>query len=85
MTPSTIFVDITLLAQNTTWSLSGVYGPQLDADKQLVRFQLGFISQPMVFFSYNRPASVGLISLEINQRTGQKLPSLLDLKAIYGT
>ena len=33
MTLSTISVDITLLAENTTWSLSGVYGPQLDADK----------------------------------------------------
>jgi hypothetical protein len=33
MTPSTISVDITLLAENTTWSLSGVYGPQSDADK----------------------------------------------------
>jgi len=33
-------------------------------------FRPGLISHGTVFFSHNKPASAGLISLEINQRTG---------------
>jgi len=33
-------------------------------------FQPGLISQPIVFFSHNKPAPVRLISPKTNQRTG---------------
>jgi len=35
-------------------------------------FQPGLISQPTVFSSHNKPAPVGLISSETNQRTGRE-------------
>ena len=38
-------------------------------------FQTGLISQSTVFFSHNKSASAGLISLETNQRTGYVLPT----------
>jgi len=33
LTPNTVTATITMLAKNTSWSITGVYGPQADADK----------------------------------------------------
>jgi len=33
LTPNTVTATITMLAENTSWSITGVYGPQADADK----------------------------------------------------
>ena len=33
LTPNTLTATITMLAENTSWSITGVYGPQADTDK----------------------------------------------------
>ena len=33
LTPNTVTATITMLAENTSWSITGVYGPQADIDK----------------------------------------------------
>ena len=33
LTPNTVTATITMLAENTSWSITGVYGPQADTDK----------------------------------------------------
>ena len=33
LTPNTVTATITMLAENTSWSITGVYGPLADADK----------------------------------------------------
>lgn len=47
-TPYSVSATITLLADNTQWSITGVYGPQLDNDKILFMQDISNLKQHML-------------------------------------
>ena len=48
LTPDTISATITMLAENKTWSITGVYGPQTDSDKILFMQEIKDLRQQVL-------------------------------------